>query len=438
MKARNLRRLRPRVEELEGRLVPSTILRYTSNWSGYAVATNPGAVTAVSGSWVVPTASPSAISAFSSAWVGIDGANSNTVEQIGTDSDFVGGKPQYYAWYEMYPAGSVNLSLTITPGDTIAAAVVYTGPNQFSLSLTDVTSGASFSTTQTSPRAKRSSADWVQEAPSGLGGTLPLANFGSIAFSGDSATISGKTGAIDNSTWTGSTLYQMNMSSRTGPKATTSVLTDSGIPATSGFKVTWDSLGVSFGHSRFRRSPDQTDAAQQAAAVLNTVGASAFALPITRLMTGPAIGPAFGMVQPSLSFVGAQPLLAQPAVTVPNRTTDPGDAKAPSADQPGTPELLPPPTEVPAAPAGAPANAEPAPSPSDMLPGAALDVGRANDDHFADGRWEPTATFDAPHAAPTDDAPTVESPGLVLTLALGGIWGIATREAAERRRRQIT
>src|SRR5580692_7619915 len=119
MKIRNLPRIRLCVEELEGRLVPSTLVS-SANWSGYAVATGAGAVSQVAGSWVVPAVT-SNVSAYSAAWVGIDGAFSSTVEQIGTSSDFVNGQAQYYAWYEMYPAGSVNLGLTIKPGDTITA-----------------------------------------------------------------------------------------------------------------------------------------------------------------------------------------------------------------------------------------------------------------------------------------------------------------------------
>ncbi|HEX5271002.1 MAG TPA: hypothetical protein VFW33_10960 [Gemmataceae bacterium] len=48
---------RPRLEELEGRLVPSVVAPTSTNWSGYAVTAKSGSVTAVSGSWVVPAVS---------------------------------------------------------------------------------------------------------------------------------------------------------------------------------------------------------------------------------------------------------------------------------------------------------------------------------------------------------------------------------------------
>src|SRR5438105_135787 len=160
MKKITRKRIRLCVEELEGRLVPST-LTHSTNWSGYAVSASAGTVSLVAGSWVVPAVSTN-VSGYSSAWVGIDGFNSSTVEQIGTDSDYVNGQAQYYAWYEMYPAPMVKLGLTIHPGDTISASVSY-GSNVFMLSITDGTN-PTFSTSQTSTAAKFSSAEWIQEA----------------------------------------------------------------------------------------------------------------------------------------------------------------------------------------------------------------------------------------------------------------------------------
>lgn len=240
MKCRN--RLRLCVEELEGRLVPATHTLST-NWSGYALSTPAGAVSHVAGNWIVPAVA-NTNSGYSSAWVGIDGWSSGTVEQIGTDSDYLNGHARYYAWYEMYPAGPVNLTMTITPGDTISASVDYLGSNQFALSITNVTTGSTFSTTQTSSTAKLSSAEWIQEAPSSFTGVLPLANFGTINFSGANATVSGTSGLADN-TWSGTTLYQVDMANRNGSlKTTTSTLSDAATPPPSSFSVTFVSSGA--------------------------------------------------------------------------------------------------------------------------------------------------------------------------------------------------
>src|SRR5262249_40764444 len=129
----------PRLEELEARALPSTYL--STNWSGYAVESpnfsTPAnyTVTKVSGSWKVPQVINNTSLGWSSTWIGIDGFGSSTVEQIGTEQDTLAtatkyGMPQYYVWYEMYPAYPVRItSVPISPGDSITASVTYTGPS---------------------------------------------------------------------------------------------------------------------------------------------------------------------------------------------------------------------------------------------------------------------------------------------------------------------
>ncbi|WIG60298.1 MAG: hypothetical protein OJF49_003046 [Ktedonobacterales bacterium] len=154
----------------------------STNWSGYA--NTGGTFTDVKGSWTQPSAScSSGQTAYSSFWVGIDGDTTNTVEQTGTDADCSSGTPTYYAWYEMYPKFPVNLSNPVKPGDAITAEVKNTGSGHFTLTISDATQGWSFTTTQTSKKAKLGSAEWIAEAPSGSGGVLPLANFGTVNFS---------------------------------------------------------------------------------------------------------------------------------------------------------------------------------------------------------------------------------------------------------------
>ncbi len=226
---------RPRLEELEPRVVFSVT---STNWSGYAAETSfaapqAGAVSHVEGSWTVPAVLNTSGTAYSSFWVGIDGYSSPSVEQIGTDSDIINGVPSYYAWYEMYPDPFHTItSITVQPGDTISASVTALGSNSFLLTLTD--GAQSFSEAHTfsgSTIAQQSSAEWIAEAPSGsFGHVLPLANFGSVTFSGASATINGVTGPINKSTWQNTAI---NMVSKRTVIATTSSLTADG----SGFTV---------------------------------------------------------------------------------------------------------------------------------------------------------------------------------------------------------
>jgi hypothetical protein len=156
----------------------------STNWSGYAVTGS--RFTSVSASWTEPSVSCSG-TAYSSFWVGLDGDTSSTVEQTGTDADCSGSTPKYYAWYEMYPKFPVNLSFTVRPGDHLSASVTTNGNGSFTLTISDSTQGWTNTTTQRLKRATLASAEVIAEAPSSSGGVLPLANFGTVSFSGATA-----------------------------------------------------------------------------------------------------------------------------------------------------------------------------------------------------------------------------------------------------------
>lgn len=163
-----------------------------TNWSGYSV--DGSGATSVTGTWTVqPSTCGLGENSWSSPWVGIDGDVSTTVEQTGTDSDCNAGQPYYYAWWEMYPKGTVVINEPIQPGDVMAGSVTY-GSSGFVLSLMDTGNpgkgnqdrwASPFSTTQTSSKAARSSIEWIVEGPS----TGLLTDFGSLTFSSDSASI---------------------------------------------------------------------------------------------------------------------------------------------------------------------------------------------------------------------------------------------------------
>jgi hypothetical protein len=124
----------------------------------------------------------------------------------------------------MYPKFPVNLSLTIHPGDTVTASVTTDGNGNFTLTIRDTTTGGSFTTHQKLRHAKLGSAEVIAEAPSS-GGVLPLANFGSVAFS--AATVNGQPiGSFHPD--------RIDMVSGTTTKATTSALSNG-----KAFTVTW-------------------------------------------------------------------------------------------------------------------------------------------------------------------------------------------------------
>jgi Peptidase A4 family len=158
----------------------------STNWSGYAVTGS--SFTHAMGSWTVPAVAcgrtPNAYAAF---WVGIDGWTSNTVEQTGTDSDCNGDRPSYYAWYEFFPAGAFLItSVPISPGNRMSAQVTYNG-SEFTIKITNETTGKSFSKSAKVAGAKRSSAEWIAEAPccTNSGGILPLSDFSKVSLGED-------------------------------------------------------------------------------------------------------------------------------------------------------------------------------------------------------------------------------------------------------------
>jgi hypothetical protein len=212
----------------------------STNWSGYAVE-SPSQFTEVTGTWVEPTAScTSSGHTYAAFWVGLDGYNSKSVEQLGTDSDCTkANSPSYYAWYEMYPAASVSISTTtypVKPGDTMTASVTRSGTS-YTLAVTS-SEGWTFSTTQTGSDAN-SSAEWIAEAPDTclliFCSNAHLSNFGTVAFSSSEAATGGALQPVSSFT-TNSGPHDITMTTSSGvTRAQPSALSTNG----TGFTDTW-------------------------------------------------------------------------------------------------------------------------------------------------------------------------------------------------------
>ena len=120
---------------------------HTGIWAGYRSERN--GVTAVRATWTVPAIRslgrrPNSLSA----WVGLDDAGRH-LEQIGIAAACQRHtRAEYWAWYELFPAGPTELRLTLHPNDTVVATVVRFGADRFRLTVTDTTTGTRFSTAQ--------------------------------------------------------------------------------------------------------------------------------------------------------------------------------------------------------------------------------------------------------------------------------------------------
>jgi hypothetical protein len=214
----------------------------SSNWAGYAVTsldpTTPVTYTSVSGTWVQPAASCSSSAAYSAFWVGLGGysTNSQGLEQIGTESDCTAaGKATYGVWYELVPAASVPVKLKLYPGNQISANVTVSG-QLVTVQLKNLTRKTSFTKRLFMASPDVSSAEWIAEAPSVCDSsgtrcrTLPLADFGTVAFSSAKALAAGHGGTIVDGAWAANAI-ELAAFTRAVPS---DVSTDGG-----SFSVTW-------------------------------------------------------------------------------------------------------------------------------------------------------------------------------------------------------
>jgi hypothetical protein len=182
------------------------------NWSGYAdVSSTANKFTNVSGTWKTPRVVCNREDELTSEWVGIDGYNNGTVEQDGTLSWCFESHPTYFTWYEMYPAGTIEVGDSLRPGDKITADVSRTGTS-YTLALTDFTHPRnSFSTTATCSVCQNSSVEWIAERPAFAIGIAPLANYGSWSLYNASETAGSTVGTISSYP----THYQVDMADAT-------------------------------------------------------------------------------------------------------------------------------------------------------------------------------------------------------------------------------
>jgi hypothetical protein len=211
------------------------------NWSGYAdTASTAQTFTKVSGAWTAPSVTCSAEDQVTSDWVGLDGFNSGTVEQLGTISWCFQSKPTYFTWYEMFPAGSIEVGTALKPGDKIAASVTRTGTS-YALKLTDsTTAGNNISVTKPCALAtcKDTSAEWISERPAfsdaagDFLGFVPQAHYNAFKITSGAQTSSGKSGTIGSGPG-------VNVITMIDDTNTYKLNTVSGLTGNNSFSTTW-------------------------------------------------------------------------------------------------------------------------------------------------------------------------------------------------------
>ena len=167
------------------------------NWAGYT-ATG-GTYTSVGASWIVPESSAaSGTLSVDATWVGIGGVTSKDLIQAGTQAVFQNGAATYEAWYELLPADSVQVPLTVHPGDAMTVDVTRRSAGEWQISFVDATTGQNYEA-PVAYQSSLSSAEWIEEMPSGQRGFVPLDDFGTVAFTDAFAVENGERVTIEGS-----------------------------------------------------------------------------------------------------------------------------------------------------------------------------------------------------------------------------------------------
>jgi hypothetical protein len=157
----------------------------SNNWSGYdqgALEQGGRTFTSISGRWTVPTATARKAneSEFSATWIGIGGGcvdagctvTDATLIQDGTGQDVdASGHASYYAWWEIIPAPSVNLSgcvpdaaCTVGAGDHMTSTIASAANGLWTMSMQDATRGWTWSMS-IGYSSTEGSAEWIEETP---------------------------------------------------------------------------------------------------------------------------------------------------------------------------------------------------------------------------------------------------------------------------------
>ncbi|MFJ9458560.1 G1 family glutamic endopeptidase [Kitasatospora sp. NPDC101447] len=150
-------------------------------WGGYI--TYGSTFTTISGTWNIPALDCTNNRGIASPWVGLDGWDSDTVEQIGVDLDCTTGRAQYNTWVEMYPQDSIYFAEPVQAGDSMTGTVTDEGGHWYTLTLSDTTQGWTKSFRKYLATATSVNAEAIIE-PIGSGSVPTLAKFGPLQFTG--------------------------------------------------------------------------------------------------------------------------------------------------------------------------------------------------------------------------------------------------------------
>ncbi len=160
---------------------PSSTAVYSNNWSVYMVGSGP--YTAATGTFNVPNLYATSTQTLAAEWVGIDGWQSDTAlvqtgvtEIYDPSTNLVNFEPWWTLSTYGYRAQPINMA--VAPGNVLTATVSEVSSGLWDLTLTNDTTGATF-TTEQSYSAPLASAEWIVEDPgdTSTGGLWPFGDY---------------------------------------------------------------------------------------------------------------------------------------------------------------------------------------------------------------------------------------------------------------------
>ncbi|KAI0367120.1 aspergillopepsin [Pilatotrama ljubarskyi] len=166
---------------------------FSSNWAGAVLVAGSNTFKSVTGTFTVPTPrEPSGASGThsASAWVGIDGDTCGTaILQTGIDFTISGGRASFDAWYEWFPDFAHDFSgISISPGNSITVTVTASSLTSGTATIINHSTGQQVSHSFSGqPSLCQENAEWIVEDFEENGGLVPLANWGTVTFTGVSA-----------------------------------------------------------------------------------------------------------------------------------------------------------------------------------------------------------------------------------------------------------
>jgi len=175
---------------------------FSENWSGAVLVATTATYKAVTGTFTVPTPKTTGGSGeqCASAWVGIDGDTCQTaILQTGLDFCIEGSEVSFAGWYEFFPADSIDFSgISFSAGNSVTLTATVISDTEGTLTIDNKSTGQTVSkTVSSSSRLCQENAEWIVEDFEECEGDdcelVPFANFGTVVFTGASATTSSGT-----------------------------------------------------------------------------------------------------------------------------------------------------------------------------------------------------------------------------------------------------